>query len=104
MSGEREARGSIPYRSRFFHPPDLVCVRLPVLHNKNHFILCYIFFFAVPVYLAEKPQSELRVIAGSNAVNLTCTAMGDPMPIITWRKLDGSKEIDPERYLQYLHL
>ena len=29
-----EARGSIPDRSRFCHPPNLVCVSLPVLHNK----------------------------------------------------------------------
>ena len=33
-SGEREAQGSIPDRSRFFHTLNLVCVSLPVLHIK----------------------------------------------------------------------
>ena len=54
------------------------------------------YYFAVPVYLSEKPQSAL-VTEGSNAVNLTCSAMGDPLPTITWKKLDGSRDIDEDR-------
>ena len=56
-------RGSIPDRSRFFNPPNLVCVRLPVLH-------IYRFIFTFSLVCIILIWSSRTLLAFRNVIRL----------------------------------